>query len=202
MTERRIVMFNQVSADGYFSDAQGDLDWVVSDPEIQARAVAGMPDSDAMLFGRHTYQRFAAFWPQALKDLKKAGPHGEDKADAGFAAMANWLNDTKKLVFSRTLRQAAWNNSELVPEFDARAVRALKRQPGKDIILFGSGSLVTQLSEQHLIDEYRFVVCPVLLGSGSSVISGADLQLALKLVRAESFRSGNVMLTYTPAATG
>lgn len=202
MTERRIVMFNQVSADGYFSDAQGELDWVVSDPEISARAVAGMPQADAMLFGRRTYQRFAAFWPQALQDLQKAGPHGENRADPGFATMARWLNQTRKLVFSRSLKDAAWNNSQLVPELDLRALRAMKQQPGKDILIFGSSSIVTQLSEHGLIDEYRFVVCPVLLGSGHSPLHGKSLRVSLKLLRAEPFPSGNVMLTYTSAASG
>src|SRR3954468_927892 len=100
MTERRIVMFNQVSADGFFADANGGLDWVVSDPEVHARAVDSMPQTDTILFGRKTYEMFAAFWPNALKDKNVGGPHGSNKRDPAFEAMANWLNDTKKLVFS------------------------------------------------------------------------------------------------------
>lgn len=199
MTERRIVMFNQVSADGFFSDSSGGLDWVVSDPEIHARAVADMPTSDTILLGRKTYENFAAFWPRALEDMTKPGPHGEMKAEPSFVAMATWLNEARKLVFSRTLRAPSWNLTEVFADLDPAALRALKQGPGKDILVFGSGSIVTQLSEHRLIDEYRFVVCPVLLGSGASLLRSAELGLGLKLLRAQPFPSGNVMLTYAPS---
>lgn len=199
MTSRRIIMFNQVSADGFFSDPQGGLDWVVSDPEIQSRAVAGMPHGDTVLFGRKTYQQFAAFWPNALKDLEAAGPHGEDKNNAGFAAMAHWLNDSRKLVFSRSLKSATWKNSELMPGLDPKQIAALKQKPGKDMLIFGSGSIVSQLSQHGLIDEYRFVVCPLLLGAGKTLLGDLSKRVSLKLVEAQGFGSGNVMLTYTLA---
>lgn len=199
MTERRIVTFNQVSADGYFSDAAGGLDWVVNDPELQRRAVAGMPDTDTLLFGRRTYEAFASFWPGALRDLREPGPHGESKADPAFLAMARWLDATEKLVASRTLARADWNRTKLVSHLDTAAVSALKQQPGKDVMIFGSGSLVTQLSAAHLIDEYRFVVCPVLLGSGQSLLRGVDLRSKLRLAEALPLPTGNVLLTYTRA---
>jgi dihydrofolate reductase len=202
MTERRIVMFNQVSADGFFADSEGGLDWVVQDPEIHERAAAGMPHTDAILLGRRTYDGFAAFWPSALADLQASGPHGENKTSASFAAMARWLNDTKKHVASRTLRRAGWNNSEVVPELDQAIVRSLKQAPGKDMIIFGSGSIVSQLSEARLIDEYRFVVCPVLLGSGRSLFGQKSLHLGLRLAEAKELRSGNVLLTYTRGQPG
>ena len=199
MSARRIVMFNQVSADGFFSDPEGGLDWVVSDPEIHARAVAGMPDTDTILFGRHTYQQFASFWPHALENLQSQGPHGANKRDPAFAAMAHWLNDTKKLVFSSTLKDATWHNSEVVPDLDAKAIARLKKQPGKDLLIFGSGAVVSQLSEHGLIDEYRFVVCPVLLGVGRTLLRDLSRRVRLQLVEAQPFRTGNVMLTYRVA---
>ncbi|MDF3066005.1 MAG: deaminase [Polyangiaceae bacterium] len=198
MTERRIVMFNQVSADGFFSDSSGALDWVVNDPDVHRRAVARMPETGGILFGRRTYENFAAFWPGALADLQKAGPHGENKADPAFAAMAHWLNDTKKLVASRTLTRVDWNNTEVMPELNVQVVRALKKQPGKDILIFGSGTVVSQLSEAQLIDEYRFVVCPVLLGSGQSLLRSVSLRLKLDLKEALALPSGNVLVTYEP----
>ncbi len=199
MTQRRIVMFNQVSADGFFSAPDGGLDWVVSDPEIQARAVQGMPYTDTLLFGRRTYQQFASFWPLALKDLNANGPHGSNKRDPAFSAMANWLNDTKKLVFSKSLQEASWNNSELLNELEPKHIQALKKAPGKDLLLFGSATLVSQLSEHGLIDEYRFVVSPVLLGQGKTLLGEMAARVSLKLVEAKAFASGNVMLTYQRA---
>jgi dihydrofolate reductase len=202
MTQRRIVMFNQVSADGFFSDSSGGLDWVVQDPELQQRAVAGVPETDTILLGRRTYESFAAFWPGVRWDLKSAGPHGENKADPAFLAMARWLNESKKLVASRTLLRPDWNNTELLPALTPQALLQLKQSPGKNVIIFGSGSVVSQLSEAQLIDEYRLVVCPVLLGSGHSLLRGVSLRLKLHLAEALPLRSGNVLLTYTTERQG
>jgi dihydrofolate reductase len=199
MSLRRIVMFNQVSADGFFSDPEGGLDWVVSDPDIHARAVASMPDTDTILLGRKTYEQFASFWPNALKNLDATGPHGSNKRDPTFAAMAHWLNDTKKLVFSRSLQRATWNNSEISSKIDIKRLTKLKQQPGKDMLIFGSGSLVSALSEHGLIDEYRFVICPVLLGQGQPLLGEMPERVSLRLVEAKPFPSGNVMLTYQRA---
>ena len=201
MSPRRIVMFNQVSADGCFSDAHGGLDWVVSDPEIHARAVESMPHSDTILFGRRTYEQFASFWPHALADLSVAGPHGSNKADPAFSAMAHWLNDTRKLVFSSQLKQPSWNRSEVWDKLEPARIAALKQEPGKDLLIFGSGTIVAQLTEHGLIEEYRFVVCPVLVGQGQTLLATAapTARVSLKLVDAAPFKSGNVMLTYRRA---
>ena len=199
MTERRIVMFNQVSADGFFADANGGLDWVVSDPDVHARAVASMPKTDTILFGRKTYEMFAAFWPNALKDKNASGPHGSNKRDPAFEAMANWLNDTKKLVFSKSLKTASWRPSEIVNEVDPKHIAGLKKAQGGDMLIFGSGSLVSQLSQHGLIDEYRFVVCPVLLGGGKNLLGNLPERVKLKLAEAQPFPSGNVMLSYRRA---
>lgn len=199
MTQRRIVMFNQVSADGFFADAEGGLDWVVSDPELQRRAVAGMPHSDAILFGRRTYERFASFWPHALDRLESPGPHGENKLDASFVAMARWLNASQKLVFSKSLPRASWGPSEIFTEVNVEQLAALKRATGKNLLIFGSGSIVSQLSAHGLIDEYRFVVSPLLLGRGKTLLGELTPSVALKLVSAEAFASGNVLLTYSRA---
>ena len=148
------------------------------------------------MFGRHTYEQFASFWPGALQNLDSSGPHGESKRDPAFSAMAHWLNDSRKLVFSRSLKQVDWHASELVDELTPGAVRALKQQAGKNILIFGSGSIVAQLSEHGLVDEYHFVVCPVLLGQGRNLLADMGQHVSLKLLEASAFGSGNVLLTY------
>jgi dihydrofolate reductase len=95
-------------------------------------------------------------------------------------------------------QDAPWKNSRLVPELDAREVAAMKTQPGKDMIIFGSGSITSLLTEHGLIDEYMFVVSPVLIGDGRSLISGVPKRRPLKLLEAKSFPAGNVMLRYAP----
>jgi len=193
---RRIVMFNRVTADGYFAAPDGGLDWVVPDEEVDKRGAEGIPGTDTVLFGRRTYQMFESFWPHVLEDSPTApDPHGGPRSQQQ-RAFAVGLTEMTKLVFSRTLKRVTWKNSRLVPELDPRQIEAMKSQPGKDIIIFGSGSIVSQLTEHGLIDEYHFVVSPILLGSGRSLISDVSKRLRLDLVEAKPYPSGNVMLRY------
>ncbi len=194
---RRIVMFNRMTADGYFAGPDGNLDWVVPDEELDRAAVEGMPCIDTILFGRRTYELFAGFWPHAVEDSATApDPHGAGRRSREIRAMAIWLNETTKLVFSRTLKDVTWRNSRLLHELDPREIEAMKRQPGKDMIVFGSGSIVSQLTQHGLIDEYQFVVSPILLGSGRPLVSGLSTSLRLDLVEVKNYQSGNVMLRY------
>jgi len=205
---RRIVMFNQVTPDGFFAAPDGGLDWVVNDEEVQRDGAAGMADTDTILFGRRTYEQFAGFWPHVLETAPnpQAGPHeARLRADANqrehpLHAMALWLDRTQKLVFSRTLERAGWNRSRVLRRIDPEEIEALKRGPGKDIILFGSGSVVSQLTEHGLIDEYVFVISPVLLGRGLPLFADVSRSRKLALVEAKPFPTGNVRLRYAPAA--
>lgn len=195
-TTRRIVMFNRVSADGYFTDANGKLDWVVQDEALNKAAAANLSGPGTMLVGRRTYDMFEAFWPHALDDSATApDPHGPGRSQE-IRAMAVWINEATKLVLSRTRKSVTWKNSRLYHELDPREIEALKKQPGSDIMIFGSGSLVTQLTERGLIDEYQFVVNPILLGSGRPLLSGATVNAKLDHLESRAFPSGSVMIRY------
>ncbi|MGH7696188.1 MAG: dihydrofolate reductase family protein, partial [Gemmatimonadaceae bacterium] len=113
--------------------------------------------------------------------------------------MAVYINDATKIVFSKSRKDVTWKNSELRREFDPRAIDALKRESGKDIMIFGSGSIISQLSQHRLIDEYQFIVSPLLLGNGRSMIKDMSTIVRLDLLGATSYKSGNVMLRYAPA---
>ena len=194
---RRIVMFNRVTADGFFAGADGNLDWVVPDNEIDKAGAAAIPNFDTILFGRRTYEIFEKVWPQAVDDSSTAAdPHDAGRQSPEIRAMAVMLNEMTKVVFSRTLKAATWKNSRLLREIEPEEIDAMKKQPGKDMIVFGSGSLVSQLTQHGLIDEYQFVVCPILLGSGRPLLSGVSKRLKLDLLGAEAYRSGNVVLRY------
>src|SRR6186713_2903139 len=120
---RQIVMFNRVSAEGLFAAADGKMDWTVPEPEIDKLGVSGMAHTDTVLFGRRTYEQFASFWPHVLDDPRGASdPHAPGRRSPELRAMAEWLTQATKLVFSRTLEQASWSNSQLMGEFDAREV--------------------------------------------------------------------------------
>lgn len=194
---RRIVVFNRVTADGYFAGVDGNLDWVVPDAELDKAAGAGTAGFDTMLLGRRTYEMFEGFWPHAVDDSTALDPHGDGRRSEAMHAMGVWINEATKVVFSRTRKTVSWSNSRLVPEFDPREIEAMKSGRGRDMIVFGSGSIVSKLTEHGLIDEYQLVVSPLLLGSGRSMISGVSKSSRLKVVEAKTFASGNVMLRYT-----
>jgi dihydrofolate reductase len=136
------------------------------------------------LLGRVTYEGFAAAWPNMLE---QTGEYGA------------WMNGYPKYVVSTTLQEAGWNNSTIINENVEEEVSNLKRQPGKDILVFGSGQLVNTLMEHDLVDEYRLMVFPVVVGGGKRLFENASDEKALKLIETKTFASGAVVLSYGPA---
>lgn len=200
---RRIVMFNRVTADGYFAGADGNLSWTVPEDEVDNAGVKGMSETDTILFGRRTYQMFEGFWPQALQHAPTApDPHAEGRQTEGIRAMAEWIDAATKVVFSSTLKEVTWKNARLLGAFTPEKVRALKEEPGKDIMIFGSGSIASLLTQHGLVDEYQFIVTPALLGSGQQLIRGVTESTRLTLLEAKAHPAGNVTLRYARATQG
>jgi dihydrofolate reductase len=194
---RRIVTFNRVTADGYFAAPDGNLDWAVPDEELDKMAASSLPGADTILFGRRTYELFEGFWPHAVDDSATApDPHTAGRRSQEIGSIGTWINETTKVVFSRTRKEVTWTNSRLIHELDPREVEAMKKQTGEDMMIFGSGSIVSQLTQHGLIDEYHFVVCPIFLGSGHQLLSGLAKNVRLNLLEAKKFHSGNVVLRY------
>ena len=191
-------MFNWVTADGYFAAPDGNLDWVVPDEEQAKVAAADIPNFDTVLFGRRTYEIFEGFWGHAVVDAPGTAPdpHHPGRRSREHGAVAISLNRMTKLVFSRTLQDVTWRNSRLLRELDPRELETMKAQAGKDMIVFGSGSIVSQLTQHGLIDEYQFAVCPILLGSGQPLLRGLSKRSRLNLLEAKTLPSGDVMLRY------
>lgn len=202
---RRIMAFNHVSADGYFSDANGGLGWVTPDAELDRSIMADADrqaargtgtDPGTILFGRRTYEQFESFWPHALDaSATSPNPHGPERS-VEMRGMAIWINAAKKVVFSRTRQEVWWSNSSLIRELDPTTIETMKRQPGSDMLIFGSGSIASKLTEYGLIDEYQFIVNPVLLGNGRSLLTGLPTSRRVELLEAKPFPSGNVVLRY------
>src|SRR4029079_5713322 len=115
-------------------------------------------------------------------------------------AMAVFINNAVKIVFSRTLKDATWANTRIVSELDRRAIEVLKREEGSDMMLFGSGSIASQLTAHRLIDEYQFVVNATILGAGRTLLNDVPDETRVELVEAKPYASGNVMLRYRPKA--
>ncbi len=183
---RKLIVFNLVTVDGYFAGEGGDISWHMVDEEFQELAMQASNSGNILLFGRVTYQLMAGFWPtpEAIRD---------------DPVVAAGMNRAEKIVFSRTLDQAEWHNTRLVKKGMVAEVRRLKEQAVKDLTVLGSGSIVAQLAEEGLIDEYNILVNPVALGQGKSMFAGVRERVNLRLIDTRVFGNGNVLLRYEPA---
>ena len=183
---RKLVVFNQVTLDGYFTGPNGDLSWAHNaqeDAEWKAFVEENAKSGGTLLFGRVTYQMMVSYWPTPA-------------ARENDPIVAKAMNELPKVVFSRTLSEAPWNNTKLVKSDPAAEVRKMKNESGDAMIILGSGKIVSQLTQERLIDEYQVVVNPLVLGKGRTMFEGVDEQLRLKLADTRTFRNGNVLLRY------
>ena len=184
---RKIHVFNNVSIDGFFTDANGDMSWAHKhDEEWNQFASSNASGSGELLFGRVTYEMMAAFWPTA-------------QAAQMLPEVAAGMNRMHKTVFSRTLDAVTWSNTTLVKGDLVNEVRKLKQQSGPDMVILGSGSIVSQLTEARLIDGYQLVVSPIVLGKGRTLFETVSGRVSLKLTNSRTFNNGNVVLWYEPA---
>lgn len=180
---RRVIVSEMVSVDGLIAGEKGDFDWFVQDEELNTYAMELLESVDTIIYGRTTYEMMAGFWPYAT---------GE------FATRTNRL---QKIVFSNSLKETPWgewNNARPISGDMAQEMAKLKQQPGQDMVVYGSGSIVQQLTKLGLVDEYRLIINPVVLGRGKLLFADVHDRIILKLVEAKAFPSGGVALTYRP----
>ena len=181
---RRISVFDNVSLDGFFTDAKSDMSWAHKhDEEWNAFASGNAGGQAELLFGRVTYEMMAAFWPtpQAAQMLPQ---------------VAAAMNAMRKHVCTRTLARVTWANTTLLKGDLIVEVKRLKEQPGPDVVILGSGSIVSQLTAAGLIDEYQIVVNPIVIGRGRTLFETVDRKVPLTLTKTRAFKNGNVVLWY------
>lgn len=183
----RLSAFNNISLDGYFSGKNGEFSWAKShmDPEFNAFVASNAQGGGPLVFGRITYELMARYWPSA--QAMKSDP-----------IVAERMNHLPKIVFSRTLSSVSWNNTKLIKTDPAVEIRKLKSGAGADMVILGSGSIVAQLAQAGLIDEFQVVVNPIILGTGRTMFDGLTRPLELKLTQSRIFPSGNTFLCYQP----
>ena len=187
---QKLVVFNNVTLDGYFAGPNGDFSWAHSgnkDAEFDAFVGENASGGGQLLLGRLTYQLMASYWPTPI-------------AIKNDPIVAEGMNRMSKVVFSRTLDQVSWNNTRLVKGDIASEVRQLKKTVGEGRAILGSGSVVAQLAAEGLIDEYHVVVNPVVLGKGRTMFDGIKEKLNLKWTNTRAFSSGKVFLCFEPVA--
>ena len=181
---RKVIASEFVSLDGVM-ESPDQWHFPYFNDEMGEAIGEAMAQADAMLMGRVLYEEWAAYWPQ------------QDLEENPFAAR---MNGIQKYVVSTTLKEPlGWDNSTLINENVAEEIAGLKRQPGGDISISGSGSLVRSLLADDLLDELRLMVHPIVVGTGKRLFEEGGEQKALKLVDSKTFSTGVLYLTYQPA---
>src|SRR5712692_7193894 len=186
---RKIITTTWVTLDGFIAGPNEEMDWVIVDEEMGKYEDDVVSAADTLLLGRVTYQSFAGSWPKVPED---------PTSPKGLIEYAHKLNAMRKIVFSKTLESVEWNNSRLVKEVLPEDITKLKQEPGRDMVIYGSASIVRALTNLGLIDEYQLLVHPVVLGSGKPLFQDIKNQVKLKLVNSKTHPSGVVLLFYQP----
>jgi len=172
-----------ISLDGYFTGPKENLDWHNVDEEFNKFAVTQLTDTETLVFGRITYEMMAEFWTS-------------DYAKQTDPVTANLMNTKPKIVVSHSLKHADWNNTKLIKSNFGSVIFQLKQRSKKDIGILGSSNLSVSFLKLGLIDEFRIMVNPVILGSGRSIFEGTEQTFKIKLANVREFKSGNVLLSY------
>lgn len=182
---QKIIVSNLVTLDGFIAGPNGELDWFRADEEFLGYARNLVRSVGTLLFGRRTYEMMAKYWPTA-------------EAIKGDPIIAERMNSLPKVVVSRSTIRLEWNNSRLVRDRVADSIDELKENAAGDIVIFGSGELVSSLLLLGLIDELRLFVHPVILGRGQPEYAGMTNRVELDFLALLPFKSGIIMLAYKP----
>jgi dihydrofolate reductase len=186
---RKIIVTMWVTLDGFIAGPNGAMDWIgeLYDEAMGNYEMDLVNAADTLMLGRVTYQSFAGAWPNVPDN---------PEASKGEVEYAHRLNAMRKIVFSKTLSQAEWNNSTLLTEIDPEEITRIKQEPGSDIVIYGSASIVQTLSNLGLIDEYQLLLHPVVLGDGKPLFQNITHKLQLQLTQTRTHPSGVVVLYY------
>lgn len=176
---RKIILSMMTTVDGYIEGTEHDINWHNWDDEMSRYMMGFFNTVDTFIYGRVSYELMISYWP---------------KESGEFAEI---MNNTPKLVYSRTLEKATWNAS-LKREVNPEEIYELKQQAGKDLVLFAGADIASAFIRHKLIDEYRIIVNPVVLGKGTPLFKNIKQELNLKLIESRSFNCGNVLLRYNP----
>ncbi len=185
---RKLFLQINVSLDGFIEDAAGEIDWQFADAEFEAFIDATLQSIDAMVFGRVAFEKLAQYWPTA------SPPEASE-------VQVRLMHELPKYVVSDRLGRTDWNNSHIVGGGEVAAeIEALKQQPGGDIALFAGAAVATSFVRLGLIDEYRLILNPVLLGTGTRLFDGGYERSDLRLSETRRFASGALVLFYEPVS--
>lgn len=185
----KIVVTMWITLDGFIVDSAGKLDWILGDDELSEYELNVMQNADIMIFGAKTYKDFAGYWPNV--------PDNPDAMDWEKIHAKN-MNKAKKIVFSKTITAPKWDNTTVLNGINGEEIQNLKNESTSSLLIYGSASIVQQLTNLGLIDEYQLLVHPVALGSGKPLFENLKSRLNLALIETKKFNSGVICSTYHP----
>jgi len=193
---RRVVVAEFVTLDGFIVGPDEDMSWVIEgfDPRMQEDIAQDVGSYDLFVFGRVTFDIFAGYWPNAVAydDGDSLDPAGGKEDPRIIRA----LNEEAKLVFSTTLGEPGWSGTRVVGAGVEEEIRRLEAEPGSAMLVQGSASVVQALARADLVDEYRLLLHPVLLGAGTPLFGGGHGRQDLDLVRTVQYANGVIATTY------
>ena len=185
---RKIIWNMHVSLDGFVAGQNGEIDWIYLNDRIFEDGHAVIKTADTALYGRKTYEIMRSYWPTAAKN-PDAPKHDIDHA--------SWVNPALKVVVSRSLKDPTWENTRIIRNNVSEEVADLKKQSGKNIMLFASPTLGSTLMNNDLIDEFWFNVSPIVLGRGKPLFQNVRNTRQLNLIGSKSYENGVVNLHYS-----
>jgi len=181
----KVIVFEHLSTDGYFMDEDGDISWTKNnhDAKFNEFTIENVKQGGILVFGKITYELMAKFWatPEAFELFPEIAPS---------------MNNLPKIVFSKTLKEATWANTNIIHGDLIEQMRKLKNEASTNIVILGSGSIVAQLALTEVIDEYQFIYNPIILGSGRTLFDGVHENTYLKLIDCKAFENGKVFTRY------
>ena len=187
---RKIKLQIQLSLDGFVCGQQGEMDWMVWDwDDVVKQYVTELTNSaDTFLMGRATGEGMAVYWPTVTSNPES----GEEER-----WMADKLNSSPKVIFSKTITHINWTNARIANDI-VEEVKELKKEPGKDILIYGGAGIVSAFIRENLIDEYHLFINPVVIGKGRTIYANVKQNMKLKLLHATPSATGIVIMTYVP----
>lgn len=187
----KLIATHWTTLDGYIAGPQGEMDWLLGDEEMSDYEIGLVSEADMLMFGRQTYLDFAGYWPATVRN---------PDAPPWERTYAGRVDALKKVVISRTLKQAVWKEADIWSELSPERIGNLKSGGDKTIVIYGSAEIVQQLTNMGQIDEYHLLVHPVILGAGRLLLENIEHRVRLERVSTTPFKSGVMLMIYRPAA--
>lgn len=184
----KLISFTLISLNGYYKNTKGNISWHQHGEEESAYSAESLKPGNTLLFGRVTFEEMASYWPSQV-------------AIEQTPVIAKGMNEAEKIVFSRTVTSPSWQNTTVIKDDIVAAVKTLKQNSDKDMTLLGSGSILGQLAEADLIDEYQLMIDPVAIGAGATLFEGVKRDIELALTNSRRFKSGVILAFYEPKRT-